>query len=172
MKSCVTLLLLLAILLFGDPQRLCLARQVPPKAIGPHVVLPDPALMKCASTTIWQQDQGEKSPLYPRQIMMDHFDKNGCPQGIVVLYDKSTSVSAIKKAIDQRYGKWAKTNNAASLLNLWRVEPERFAIQLATIRDSVHETGAVGEEGMHQVMYLSFSVANAPTEVQPHPQVR
>lgn len=43
----------------------------------------------------------------------------------------------IKAAIDERYGKWAVPEFLNSPLKLWRVEPEKFAIQLSVATKKV-----------------------------------
>lgn len=84
-------------------------------------------------------------------MFVDHFDKDGCPQGLLALYNKSTSEDEIRAAIDQRYGKWTKVNGA---VKVWRVEDERFAIQLATVTDKKKK--CIPQEEMRQLIYLSF----------------
>jgi hypothetical protein len=64
-------------------------------------------------------------------------------QGVIATYDKSVSIDDIKMSIDERYGKWALVSNGTEPVKLWRVEPEKFAIQLA-----------VHEDGVKQVIYL------------------
>lgn len=86
-------------------------------------------------------------------MFVDHFDKDGCPQGLLALYDKSTSEGEIRAAINQRYGKWSKGFPEG----LWKVEPERFVIQLATIKDK-RKYKCFGEEEMRQLIYLSLDV--------------
>lgn len=88
-------------------------------------------------------------------MFVDHFDKDGCPQGLLALYDKSTSEDEIRAAINQRYGKWVKV--AGTVADVWRVEDERFAIQLATIKGKKNK--CMAEEEMRQVIYLSFDVS-------------
>jgi len=41
----------------------------------------------------------------------------------------------IRAAIDQKFGKWAAAANSdpSVLVKLWRVEPQKFAIQLAPV---------------------------------------
>jgi hypothetical protein len=126
---------------------------------GGQIVLPSPNLMRCATTQMWQDERRGAGTVYPVQVAMDHFDKAGCPQGVVAMYDKTVSVDDLRTALDRRYGKWARADNNTLSVKLWRVEPEKFAIQLATIDDSLKETGTRGEKGMKSVIYLSFSLS-------------
>lgn len=86
------------------------------------IALPDPALMKCANQQLWQGEAKARFSIYPERLMMDHFDQSGCPRGMIVLYDKEVSFSAIKAAINERYGKWEKTELARPTIGIWRVE--------------------------------------------------
>jgi hypothetical protein len=61
-------------------------------------------------------------------------------------YDQTASLEALKSAIDERYGKWAQSGNADLPVKLWRVEPEKFAIQLSASGD-----------GAKSVIYLAFT---------------
>jgi 3-methyladenine DNA glycosylase/8-oxoguanine DNA glycosylase len=45
------------------------------------------------------------------------------------IYDQSVSLEDIQAAINERYEKWPEL--AHSLVIVWPVEPERFAIQLS-----------------------------------------
>jgi hypothetical protein len=69
----------------------------------------------------------------------------------VAIYDKTVSVDEIRASLDRRYGRWALDGNRTSAVKLWRVESEKFAIQLATVGDKMEEM-----EGMKQIIYLSF----------------
>jgi hypothetical protein len=117
---------------------------------GKPVALPNPGLFQCAATRLWQDEKPQPGEIYPVRMFMDHFDKDGCPQGLLALYDKSTSEDQIRAAINQRYGKRSKAEN------LWRVEAERFAIQLTTVKDNKKK--CIPEEEMRQLIYLSFDV--------------
>ena len=164
-------LLLVPILLFCRQQEFSLAAPQP-NGGRPTIALPDPALMKCANQELWQGEAKASFSIYPERLMMDHFDQSGCPRGMIVLYDKEVSFSAIKAAINERYGKWEQTDLARPTISIWRVEPERFAIQLTTIGKSRKETAITGGEEMRQVIYLSIPAKKAPMDEQPHPQIR
>lgn len=144
---------------------------------GRHVVLPNPKLIGCRSSSCSQlrEDNPAKTDaIYPRQMTVDFFDTDHCPLGVTALYEKSVSMDDLKAAIDERYGKWALASNDTAPAKLWRVEPEKFAIQLAVTeaqkmtRDEVRgealaeafdprERSNVAEGGMKQVIYLAFA---------------
>jgi hypothetical protein len=89
-------------------------------------------------------DRATDSPaIYPWQITVDI--NEGTVIGITALYDRSTSSGAVEASIDNRYRKWALPLSSSTTVKLWRVEPERLAIQLAPT-----------DNGMTQVIYLAF----------------
>jgi len=60
-------------------------------------------------------------------------------------YDKSVSMSDIKASIDGHYGKSTYViDNETSPVKVWRVEPEKIAIQLSE-----------EDNGMKELIYLS-----------------
>lgn len=146
---------------------------------GKHVVLPNPKLLGCRSSScsqLWEDNRARTDVIYPRQITVDFFDTDHCPLGVTALYGKSVSMDDLKAALDERYGKWALSSNATSPVKLWRVEPEKFAIQLAVTQDRAQEITpdqALGEEfarafdhrersnvaegGMKAVIYIAFA---------------
>ena len=77
-----------------------------------------------------------------------------CLYGMTALYDKSISFDDIKAAIDERYGKWALPGFENSAMKLWRVEPEKFAIQLS-IADKKDEKINIAEAGTKQAIYIA-----------------
>jgi hypothetical protein len=131
--------------------------------------------MQCTPGNIsglWQDETLGSTTVYPVQLLFDHVDARGCPQGIVALYDKTVSLEDIQAALNDDYGRWAKANNAGLPVKLWRVESEKFAIQLAIVgehgneRPRVRQTvegrskqTAIAEAGMKEVIYLSFAVS-------------
>lgn len=145
---------------------------------GTRIVLPNPKLLGCRSSScfqLWQDNSAELDAIYPRQVTIDIFGDGSCPRGITALYEESVSTEDIKAALDQRFGKWAKADNATLPVKLWRVEPEKFAIQLAVTDDRTGEVAPeqaraqalgqafgygersnVAEGGMKQVIYLAF----------------
>jgi hypothetical protein len=123
-------------------------------AIERPIILPNPGLMRCGAAKLWQDEKVGTASIYPFQMTVDNFDSNGCPKGIIAVYDKAVPQADIRAALDKRYGKWGRLDNGKG--KVYRVESEGFAIQLRTIGDSLKETGTVGQEGMQQVIYLGF----------------
>jgi len=138
------------------------------------VVLPNAKLLGCRSSgcsQLWQDKLPRANDKYPKEMIIDLSSGAPCPLGVEALYDKSTSIEDLKASIDERYGKWAKDDNRTSPVKLWRVEQEKFAIQLAVVDKGLErmtlgqalaqplgqqEKGSVAEEGMKRVIYLSF----------------
>ena len=125
------------------------------KAGSRKIVLPNPGLIRCDASHWWQGDTAEANVVYPLQVSVDHFDKGGCPLGLIAIYDKNVPFSDIQAELDRRYGKWSKSDS--NKIRLYRVEPERFAIQLATIE--AESRGTAGQKGMKQLIYISFAVS-------------
>jgi len=79
---------------------------------------------------------------------------------MTALYDKSVSVDDLKTAIDERYEKWAHTDFANSPVKLWRVEPEKFAIQLS-VAGKEDEKKNIAEAGTKRAIYIAFGGRSA-----------
>jgi hypothetical protein len=114
----------------------CARRDAEP---GASLVLPNHQLIGCISAhcqDLWEPGAPRLDASYPVSISLDV--RHGCPFGLVARFDETVSLEAIKSAIDQRYSKWAlpDNNNAATPVKLWRIEPEKFAIQLAVVEES------------------------------------
>ncbi len=125
-----------------------------------RVVLPNSNLLRCGSSDcfqLWSQKQ-EEHAIFPKQLIVD-MDQN-CLYGMTALYDKSVPFDEIESAIDERYAKWAKRDVANSTLKLWRVEPEKFAIQLS-VADRKDDKRNVAEAGTKQAIYLAFGGKSA-----------
>jgi hypothetical protein len=89
--------------------------------------------------------------VYPWQVSVDITD--GKIIGLIARYDPITPIDVIKAAIDERYGKWALPGLDTGPAKIWRVEPEKFVIQLGK-----------GDNGMIQVIYLALG-AKHPASV-------
>jgi len=121
------------------------AKNKTPENAG-HVVPPNYALIGCESpacSQLWSDKPVGESALYPKQVIID-LDKASV-EGVVATYNKSISIDGIKLSIDEHYGKWALPESGIAPVKLWRVEPERLAIQLG-----------IAESGRKQVTYLAF----------------
>jgi hypothetical protein len=89
-------------------------------------------------------------------------DQN-CVYGITAIYDKSVPFETVKSAIDERYAKWAKVEYSGQTLKAWRIEPERFAIQLS-MASKADQRKNVADEGTTQVIFLAFGGKSACTQ--------
>ena len=121
---------------------------------GSRVVLPNPKLLKCRSSECLQllsTAPSEPKAVFPKQVIVD-MNRN-CIYGLTVLYDKSVRIGDVETAIDERYEKWADPKFKNSAMKLWRVEPEKFAIQL--IETSRKEKN-LAEPGTKQAIFLAF----------------
>ncbi|GEM_PF-2199364 len=126
-----------------------------------HIILPSPQLLRCKATDcfqLWSGKPEERNAIFPKQFVVD---MNGdCLYGMTATYDKSVSVEAIKEAIDTEYGKWALSDFAKSPIKLWRVQPEKFAIQLSEPGTKDQKMNKA-EEGTKQVTYIAFGGRSA-----------
>jgi len=110
-----------------------------------HVVLPSSKLIGCRSSgcsQVWFDDAADSHAIYPQNISIDIDDKGVL--GLVARYDKTTVLDDIRASIENRYGKWAFPKDHTGPARVWRVEPERVAIQLAE-----------DDDGTKEVIYLS-----------------
>jgi hypothetical protein len=100
---------------------------------GKHVVLPNPKLLRCMSSDcaqLWQDRPPDANDIYSKQLIVDLYN-TPCPLGVMARYDNSVSMDDLKAAINERYGQWALADFSTGSLMMWRVEPEKFAIQLS-----------------------------------------
>jgi hypothetical protein len=127
---------------------------------GGRLVLPNPNLLRCRSSDCSQlwSDNPETDAVFPTQIIVDI--NHNCIYGFTALYDKSVSLDAVEAAIDERYKKWALADFVKSPLRLWRVEPEKLAIQLS-VADKKDEKRNIAEAGTKQVIFLPFGGRSA-----------
>ena len=124
-----------------------------------RLVLPNPKLLRCKSADcfqLWAETPTEPSAIFPKQLSIDM--RQNCLYGMTATYDKSVSLDDVKAAIDERYGKWALAEFANLPIKLWKVEPEKFVIQLHE-RDKRHERLNVDEAGTKQAIHIAFGAA-------------
>jgi hypothetical protein len=121
-----------------------------------RIVLPNASLVGCNSPSCYQvlpnassDTISDTSAVYPWQVILD-FNQPAII-GLTALYDQPVTIDDVQAAVDERYGKWAKANFRTGPVRLWRVESERFSIQLST-----------NGNGMVQLIYLTFD-ARHPT---------
>ena len=126
------------------------------------IVLPNPKLLGCKSSDCSRLWPGILEPhaIFPKQVMTDA--TLGCIYGVTALYHNSVPLNDIKSAIDEHYQKWS-VRKLSSALFMWRVEPEKFAIQLTTA-DNQDEKRNVAKEGTREVIYLAFGGKTACSE--------
>jgi hypothetical protein len=111
---------------------------------GGHVVLPSSELIGCKASgcsQVWL-DAANSRALYPRNISIDIDDEGVL--GVVARYDRSIAIDDIRASINKRYGEWVFPKDHAGPAALWRVEPEKVAIQLSE-----------NDDGTKEVVYLS-----------------
>jgi hypothetical protein len=126
-----------------------------------RIVLPNPRLLRCKSPDchqVWLEKTPDANPVFPKHFSIDM--NESCLYGMTAVYDQSVSFEDIRAAIDARYGKWA----VPGLIRVWRVEPEKFAIQLA-VYTKKDEKRNLGEAGTKEAIYIAFggkSACNTP----------
>ena|SRR6266481_7068680 len=141
---------------------LCLAYgQTATEENGSRIVLPNPKLLRCKSSDcyqLWLEKSAETNAVFPKQVSIDM--NQSCLYGMTALYDKSVPPDEIRMAIDKRYGKWAVPEFVKSPLKLWRVEPEKFAIQLsvASKKDAKRN---IADAGTTQTIFIAFGGRSA-----------
>jgi len=120
-----------------------------------RVVLPDPKLLRCGSSNcsgLWLGGR-QPSDVFPKQL---HLDLNqNCVYGLTAFYDKSVSIHDIELAIDEHYLESKNLDFEKTRMRLWRVEPEKFAIQLSEA-DKKDEKREAVEAGTKYVIYIAF----------------
>jgi hypothetical protein len=125
-----------------------------------RLVLPNPKLLRCKSSNclqLFSEDVGQKD-IAPKQIVLDMND--GCVYGITARYDKSVPIDRIKSEISTVYKQWSMNYPSETNLYLWRVEPEKFAINLA-VTDKEDKKRIGTEVGTRQLMYIAFGGRSA-----------
>jgi hypothetical protein len=127
-----------------------------------RLVLPNPKLLRCGSSDcfqLWLEKSVQANPVFPKQVVIDM--NQGCLYGIRAIYDKSISVDDVKAAIDEQYRKWAlPLDDPSGPVKLWRVEPEKFAIQLS-VGDKKTEKMNMADAGTKQAIYIAFGGGSA-----------
>ncbi len=125
------------------------------------IILPNPKLLTCRSadcSQLWSEESTNTNAVSPKQLIID--SDHGCPYGMTAVYEKSVSVDDLRAVVNDRYEKWSVPGFEKSQLKLWRVEPEKFAIQLSVL-DKNDEKKHVGEAGTKRLIYLAFGGRSA-----------
>jgi len=126
----------------------------PAKEDSNPIVLPNPKLLTCKfsdCSQLWSYNVA--ATVFPKQLIID--SNHHCVYGVTALYDKEISADDLKKAVDERYEKWALPGFEKAQLKLWRVEPEKFSIQLS-VADKNDEKKRFREAGTKQLIYIAF----------------
>jgi hypothetical protein len=125
-----------------------------------HVVVPSPKLLRCKSSDCFQLwlDKPEAHAVFPNQLLID--TNQDCVYGLTAYYDKSVSVHEIELAIDEHYSGSKNTAFEKTSIRLWRVESEKFAIQVSESNKKDEKRG-VAEAGTKHVIYIAFGGRSA-----------
>jgi len=120
-----------------------------------RLVLPNPKLLRCSSSDCFQLWSGaiEQKTIFPKQMIVDM--EQGCIYGMTALYDKSVSLDEIVSAIDDRYKQWTVNGLSHPSLRVWRVEDQKFSIQL-TVASKEDERRNAAEAGTREAIYIAF----------------
>lgn len=121
------------------------------------IVLPNPKLLRCQTSDcdqVWLENSSKTNAIFPKQVRIDM--NQGCLYGITALYDKSVPLDDIRAAINARYGKWT----VPGLGQVWRVEPEKFAIQLG-VNSKKNQRRNLGEAGTTEAIYIAYGGKSA-----------
>jgi hypothetical protein len=119
-----------------------------------RIILPNPALVGCKSGTCTQvlpDKIADADAIFPWQVWVDF--NGGDVIGLIAFYDQPTSIDDLQAAVDERYGKWAAASSRTGPVRIWRVEPEKIAIQLS-----------VADSGMVQLIYLTFAAKHPASD--------
>ena len=140
-----------------------------------HIALPNPRLLGCGAPTcqLWLEENLPADAIYPLRMNLDIFDgfdppklrgadQNGAPYGLITWYDKSVLPEEVEAAINSVYGRSMVRDTEDTPVKLWRVESEKFVIQL--VKCGKHFDGC--DEGNIQLIYLAFvpKAPNSPAE--------
>lgn len=126
----------------------------PPSTGTPgKVILPNPKLIRCSTSSCPPVLPDGKDPraVYPWQVLLDYTD--GSVIGLTAFYDQPTSIDDVQAVVNERYGQWAKAEFKTGPVRIWRVEPERFVINLSQ-----------ANTGMVQLIYLTFDPKHPTSE--------
>ncbi len=121
-----------------------------------RIVLPNPKLLRCNSPDceqVWLKNTAKTDAIFPKQVSIDM--NQSCLYGMTAIYDKSVPFDDIMAAINERYGKWTVPEFANSPSKMWRVAPEKFAIQLS-VASKKDEKRNIAEAGSTQAIYIAF----------------
>jgi len=130
---------------------------VPQQPLAGKIILPNPKLIRCQAPACPPtfSDTTEAGAIYPWQVLVDY--NQGTVIGLIAFYDKPVSFNDVAAILKARYGKTGYESGGDHPGMGWRVEPEKFVIQLS-------ESDRMG---MVQVIYLTFGPSH-PTYADLH----
>ena len=120
------------------------------------IVLPNPKLLACKledCSQLWLGKNAAENAVFPKQLRIDSNQR--CVYGMTAFYGRDTSLDDLNSAIDERYGKWAVPGFEKPQHRLWRVEPEKFAIQLAVADKSDKKREGI-DPGTMILIFIAF----------------
>jgi hypothetical protein len=83
-----------------------------------------------------------------------------CLYGMTAVYDKSVSIDDLKAAIDASFAGWVFGDPANPTMKLWRVTPDKFAIQL-NVASKNDKKRNVTNTDINEVIYIAFGAESA-----------
>ncbi len=125
------------------------------------IILPNLRLLACRSadcSQLWSEESTNTNAVSAKQLIID-FD-HGCVYGMRAFYEKSVSFDDLGAAIDGKYGKWTVPQFEKGPMRLWRVEPEKFSIQMVVL-DKKDEKRRYAEAGTKQITFIAFGGRSA-----------
>jgi hypothetical protein len=102
---------------------------------------------------VWLKNTAKTDAIFPKQVSIDM--NQSCLYGMTAIYDKSVPFDDIMAAINERYGKWTVPEFANSPSKMWRVAPEKFAIELS-VANKKDEKRNIAEAGSTKAIYIAF----------------
>lgn len=121
-----------------------------------NIVLPNPKLLGCKladCSQLWLGENADAGAVFPKQVRID--SNQQCVYGMTAFYGPDVAIDDLNSAIDRRYGKWAVSGFEKPKHRLWRVEPEKFAIQLAATDKGDKKTKGI-DPGTKRLIFLAF----------------
>ena len=121
------------------------------------IILPNPKMLGCKladCSPLWLDKVAAANAVFPKQLIIDSNQR--CVPGMTALYEKEVSFDDLKAAIDEHWGKFAVPGFEKSSIRLWRVAPDKFAIQLS-VADKKNKKMSGVDPGTKQVIFLAFS---------------
>jgi hypothetical protein len=126
--------------------------------------LPNPKLLGCklADCSQLRIDKNiADNAIFPKQLLIDSNQR--CIYGMQAFYDSSVSIDDLATAINQRYSKWPVPQFEKGPIRIWRVESEKFSIQLTSADEKDKKRKGI-EPGTKQLIFITFGGRSACAE--------